>query len=315
MRIKLSGFNDNFASIVSNNLLQTNLEITQANNFDLELIIDPNLPSVKNPEKTIIVLAEPQSVRPDLYNKAMWGNYAGVLPLSFYRAQRLGLKEWFDFPVIIPKYARDNRKRHNRIAIVNEHKFSGSPRSMYGLRRKVIRHYEEYHPAQLDVYGVEWNKGRIVELQRRIFSMRQHVNQSEFSLKECFSDLWHEYSNLKGHMHEDLQELQEYQSSIVIENDLDYVSEKVWKSIYAGAVPIYVGPKLTNDPILEEIVMTANPDVFSIVGKASEANSDLISETRRKGYDFIDNIEDTRYGTNFCAKKLAESIENLIHSF
>jgi hypothetical protein len=144
--------------------------------------------------------------------------------------------------------------------------------------------------------------------------MRQHINQSEFSVKECFSDLWHKYSNLAGHMHEELEKLQQYQLSIVIENDLDYISEKVWKSIYAGAVPIHVGPKLTNDPMLEAVVLTANPDVFSIVSKASEVNSDLMSEIRRKGYEFLDNIDDSKYGLNFCAKKLAESIKNLIHN-
>lgn len=314
VRIKLTGFHSHFASKISNNLHHFNLETTISNNFDLELIIDPQLGSIKNPEKTIIALVEPQVVRPDLYNKAIWRNYAGILPLSYYRAQRLGIDEWFDFPVMLPRYPRNNRIRLNRVAIVNEHKFSGSSRSMYGLRRKVIRNYEENYPGQLDVYGVEWDKGRIIELQRRIYSMRQHVFQSEFSLKECFSDLWHQYPNLAGHMHEDLEKLQEYQSSIVIENDLDYVSEKVWKSIYAGAVPVYVGPKLTNDPMLEAAVLSANPDVFSIVSKSSMENNDLMSEIRKNGYYFLDNLEDSKYGVNFCAKKVAESINSLIHN-
>jgi hypothetical protein len=312
VRIKLTGFNDYFVSKISDNLHYFNLDTTKKDSFDLELIIDPHLNSIKNPEKTIIALVEPQVVRPDLYNKATWRKYAGILPLSYYRAQRLGLNEWFDFPVTLPTYLRNNHMRVNRIAIVNEHKFSGSSRSMYGLRRKVIRYFEANYPGKLDVYGVEWGKGRVIELQRRIFSMRQHLLKPEFSLEESFSDLWHKYGNIAGHMHEDLEKLQEYESSIVIENDLDYISEKVWKSIYAGAVPIYVGPKLTNDPMLEAVVQTANPEVFSIVSNVSALSTNLKYEIRKKGYDLLDNIEDSKYGINLCAKKVAESIHKLI---
>jgi hypothetical protein len=313
MRIKLSGFDGNFISKVSTNLLQLSLETTAANNFDIEIVIDPDLTSVENPEKTIIALVEPQVVRPDLYKKEEWEKFAGILPLSYYRAKRLGLSEWFDFPVTIPKYVRNSRERQKLVAIVNEHKFSGSSRSKYGLRRKVIRYFEANHPGKLDVYGVEWDKGRLLEIQRRIFSMRQHLLQPEFSLEECFSDLWHKYSNLAGHMHEDLEKLQEFQTSIVIENDLDYISEKVWKSIYSGAVPIYVGPELENDPLLEKIVLIASPDVDSIVSKVPFYNNEQLNEIRKNGYNFLENIEESKYGVNSCAKKLAESIESLIH--
>jgi galactose mutarotase-like enzyme len=91
-------------------------------------------------------------------------------------------------------------------------------------------------------------------------------------LNENFSDLWHNYSLVKGHMPENLENLQNYNYSIVIENDLDYISEKVWKSIYAGALPIYVGPNLDYDKWLNANVFNIN---FHFIKKRIIKNSFL----------------------------------------
>ena len=87
-------------------------------------------------------------------------------------------------------------------------------------------------------------------------------------------------------MQEDLEELQSFQFSIVIENDLDYISEKVWKSIYAGAVPIYVGPKLTNDQQLEDIVLSSAADLSSIKSGILNYDQTEIVRKREAGFKF-----------------------------
>ena len=312
MIIKLTGFNGNFYSKISENLALQNIETTSDNKFDFEVIVDPNLESIRHPKKTIIALVEPQVVRPDLYNEKKWKKFAGIFPLSSYRAQRLGFSEWFQFPVELPKYVRDDRPRLSRIAIVNEHKFSGSSRSQYGLRRKVIRHFEENFPTELKVFGIEWSKGRMIETRRRLFAFNQHTRTSEFSAKEAFSDLWHQYKNIAGHMHEDLEELQSFQISVVVENDLDYVSEKVWKSIYSGAVPVYVGPKLTNDIELESVVLPSEPNLGSIIKKINEYDSHTISKIRNDGYAFLQGINSSKYGVNLCAQNFVTSLNRLI---
>ena len=213
MRMKLTGFNGEFAAEIKKNSVLKDIKVTDQANFDIEFIIDPYPKQVSNKKNQILVLVEPEVVRPDLYQKKVWRKFHAVLPLSRYRAERLNLTNWFDLPVSLPEYIRKDGNRVNRWAIVNEHKFSASNRSQYGLRRELIKHFEIKRPLDLDLYGVEWNKNKIIELRRRLHTLRLQGFNKGLKLNENFSDLWHNYSLVKGHMPENLENLQGYNYS------------------------------------------------------------------------------------------------------
>jgi hypothetical protein len=259
-----------------------------------------------------LVLVEPEVVRPDLYRSKVWRKFHAVLPLSRYRAERLNLKNWFDLPVTLPEYKRSNVNRVNKWAIVNEHKFSASNRSQYGLRRELIKYFEAERPLDLDLYGVEWNKNKNIELRRRLFTLRLQGFTKGLKLDENFSDLWHNYSLVKGHMTENLENLQHYNYSVVIENDLDYISEKVWKSIYAGAVPIYVGPNLDYDKDLEKVVICSNASLEEINSTIKVVEKSDLQKIRETGYRFLSDLNTTKYSLENCGKKFIESASNLL---
>jgi hypothetical protein len=312
MRIKLTGFSGEFAAEIKHNGALQNITVTDQANFDIEFIIDPHPKQVSNKKNQILVLAEPEVVRPDLYRKKVWRKFHAVLPLSRYRAERLNLKNWFDLPVSLPEYKRSNDKRANRWAIVNEHKFSASNRSQYGLRRELIKYFEIERPLDLDLYGVEWDKNKIIELRRRLYTLRLQGFNKGLKINENFSDLWHNYSLVKGHMPENLENLQEYNYSIVIENDLDYISEKVWKSIYAGAIPIYVGPNLDYDKDLKNVVVSSQASLDAIKSTIKSIEKDGLQKIRESGYRFLSDISTTKYSLENCGKKFIESVSNLL---
>lgn len=313
MLIKLSGFGKEFEAEIEQNLIKHHIFLTKREDFQFEVIVDPEIKHVKDRSKTILALVEPQVVRPDLYLSKTLKSFAGVFPLSYYRARRMNLNEWFDFPVNLPVYKKNNRARIENFAIVNEHKFSGSKRSQYGLRREVIKYFEKNLPNHLSLYGVEWQKGKLIELRRRLFVLKQSINSPEFSPREALSDLWHSYSVLSGHMHEDCEELQKFKFSIVIENDIDYVSEKIWKSLYAGVIPIYIGPDLSNDPELKDLVGVTEPNLDAVVERINQVkNLDLIS-LRKKVDAFLTNINSTKYGFKQSSTHFANSLISLIN--
>jgi len=312
MRIKLTGFSGEFAAEIKHNGALQNITVTDQASFDIEFIIDPYPKQVSNKKNQILVLAEPEVVRPDLYRKKVWRKFYAVLPLSRYRAERLNLANWFDLPVSLPEYIRRNGNRDKRWAIVNEHKFSASNRSQYGLRRELIKYFEAERPLDLDLYGVEWDKNKIIELRRRLYTLRLQGFNKGLKINENFSDLWHNYSLVKGHMPENLENLQEYNYSIVIENDLDYISEKVWKSIYAGAVPIYVGPNLDYDKDLEKVVICSNASLEEINSTIKVVEKSDLQKIRETGYRFLSDLNTTKYSLENCGKKFIESASNLL---
>jgi len=312
MRIKLTGFSGDFAAQIKNNGSFQGITVTDEINFDFEFIVDPKAHQFSNKRNQVLVLVEPEVVRPDLYRAKVWRKFHAVLPLSRYRAERLNLKHWFDLPVTLPEYKRSNINRTKKWAIVNEHKFSASNRSQYGIRRHLIKYFESERPLDLDLYGVEWNKNKSIELRRRLFTLRLHGFTKNLNLNENFSDFWHNYSLVKGHMQENLENLQHYNYSIVIENDLDYISEKVWKSIYAGAVPIYVGPNLEYDKDLEKVVISSNASLDEIKSTIKVTEKIDIQKIRENGYKFLSDLNTSKYSLENCGKKFIDSASNLL---
>lgn len=312
MKIKLTGFSVAFAAEIKKNSSRQGITVTDETNFEIEFIVDPKAHQFSNKRNQVLVLVEPEVVRPDLYRSKVWRKFHAVLPLSRYRAERLSLKNWFDLPVALPEYQRRNVNRANKWAIVNEHKFSASNRSQYGLRRDLIKYFEDKRPLDLDLYGVEWNKNKSMELRRRLFTLRLQGFSKGLKLSENFSDLWHKYSLVKGHMHENLENLQYYNYSIVIENDLDYISEKVWKSIYAGAVPVYVGPNLDYDKDLGKVIISSNASLDEIISTIELVEKSDLQKIRETGYKFLSDFKISKYSLENCGKKFIESASNLL---
>lgn len=214
--------------------------------------------------REVLLQVEPEVVRPDLYTKGTLDMFDLIVPISRERAERQGLEFWVDLPIEIPAYKKQNKAPDHFVALVNEHKFSAISRSKYGLRREVIRMCNS-SGIELHLFGKQWDENKYIELQRRLYSLRIAASaHSRISITECFSDLFYRFKSL-GVMDPLGQGLQKFKCSIVIENDTDYVSEKVWKSLYAGAIPVYVGPSLEKFGALNDLVIRAEDQARNIV--------------------------------------------------
>ena len=284
----------------------------QENKANLRVLVDPPKKMTINHDKDVIVLAEPEVVRPDLYTYDFLKNTKYLLPLGQYRADRLNLKYFVNWPVELPEYSRTQKNKNQKFAIVNEHKFSSSKRSQYGLRREVIKYFEKSKPGKLDLFGSEWNINKSLEFKRRFYALRNNKSLSSVDLKETYSDFWRKYDSVKGHMHQDCEMLQEYRASICIENDTDYVSEKVWKSIYAGCPAIYVGPDLKYDQLLKDSILLAKNNIESISLKLDSLNSISERDLSAKGLDFLNSIEFEKYSVESKANEFFLNLKGLL---
>lgn len=78
---------------------------------DLRINVDPLNVRGLNPARDLVLIVEPEVVRPDLYRKNFLREYKLILPLGPYRAKRLGLKYYFKLPAVVPNYQKDNLTR------------------------------------------------------------------------------------------------------------------------------------------------------------------------------------------------------------
>lgn len=261
-----------------------------ANKASFVIHIDPKKTTRIGDGKEILVQVEPEVVRPDLYTRKIFETYDYIIPISEERATRQGLDYWIELPIEIPSYKRTKREKLKFAALVNEHKFSAVNRSKYGLRRDVIKLCNS-KGIELSLFGKQWNEAKTIAFRRRLYALRMAINaRSPISISECFGDLLYPFHSC-GLMDPEGRGLQEFKYSIVIENDLDYVSEKIWKSLYAGSIPIYVGPNLEKYGMISELIFPSIDRASSVVEALERARKVNIFKWRVEVDKCLDSIK------------------------
>jgi hypothetical protein len=105
--------------------------------------------------------------------------------------------------------------------------------------------------------------------------------------------------------------LESVQVAIIIENGLDYVSEKIFDCFRAGTVPVYVGPELKVFGIPENTVIRAEPNANDVLRVLGNIHTFDLQQIQKNGWDFLNNRGQDWDEVNVM-RLLAESILNEI---
>ena len=191
--------------------------------------------------KRILVLWEPYVVETIRYKKENISQFGSIFAPSIDWAEKVKANS-FKWPQDeIPDHnAFDGwNSRMNRAVMVQGNKFSARKGELYSLRRKVIVNLGD---EALDLYGTNWNEGVIFDIRKWIRSGITST-MSEVEIGSIYG-IGKKYNNYFGATVYKNETLSQYKIAIVIENSDDFVSEKLFDSIRAGCVSVYVGPDL-----------------------------------------------------------------------
>jgi alpha(1,3/1,4) fucosyltransferase len=189
---------------------------------------------------------------------------------------------------VIPKYW-DNKKRMKRIVVINgSHNPHSRGREQYSLRIKAMS--ELAKAGVVDLYGVGWNRW----WSRSAFWLPYWTN---------FRSLMSIY---KGKCDSKFEVLQKYEFCLCFENmSMDgYITEKMFDCLYAGTIPLYVGPPDIFKYIPEDVFVDCRKysswkemweDVSSMSPEEIETMkfagcNFLKSNAARKFYDAINSV-------------------------
>ena len=115
-----------------------------------------------------------------------------------------------------------------------------------------------------------------------IWSVRKELQARNMpSLKEAFSDIFYKYPEYKGEVADKIFTLSQYKYSLIIENEADYISEKLIDAILARTVPIYIGPSLEKFAFLSRCVYQCEPNVKSILQILTNDNSNKYLQKKK----------------------------------
>jgi hypothetical protein len=258
----------------NNQIKSVKKEVLLNSKLDWELVDDPNdsqnilffdhieesLLSLSG--RKILIRQEPKMVLPHNYLKKNLKKFDLVIDVGV--SKKLNSKA-INWPQNIKRELASKTKREkSKAVLINSNLISLDNDELYSLRRTVA-----YKSNKVDLYGHGWNNGikkrlksLFVELKKFIkHPLKININGIKFYFKN--------QTNYKGSVENKHETMQKYSVALVIENCLNYVSEKLFDSFSARCIPIYIGPNLVEYEIPKNLYIQSEPS-YEGISKAIE---------------------------------------------
>ena len=220
-------------------------------------------------EKMIIILWEPSVSDYELHSKRVLSKYGLIFSPS---------KEWgkgyktvsFNWPVLGLKdeyqTVTEWSKRKNKAVLISANKFSVIKGELYSLRRKVA--YLARKDGTLDLFGLKWNSGKIHDYLSYIYKLIR----TPIKLVDLKSSVYlgKSYQNYVGISQDKTITYRSYKIFIILENSIEYISEKLFDAAAASGIIIYVGANISKYGIPTDAVIQVEPDANTVHSKIIE---------------------------------------------
>ena len=264
----------------------------------------------KLPNKfNILILWEPKSVMPWQYKKSVLKKFDLIIPMSPWRAKNLGITNWAFHPSKIEFISIDENLRNKNVVMVNAAKFSASNQSLYGMRRKISKKLHSMNIGY-ELYGQNWHMKKSKELRERIWAIRKEVAALNLpSLPEALSEITYDYPEYIGPVNNKINLLSKYRYSLVIENESDWITEKLFDALSARCVPIYIGPDLSRFKQLSKCVIQLEPSTKAISEFFSNEDTDLYIKKKAAVDNFLAYSEEVKL---FALEVVSEQISKIV---
>lgn len=240
-----------------------------------------------NPSRRALIVLEPECVDPLPYLTQTQKNYGNLYSGSESWAARLGGKAFRYFNGALsllddsahPELL-ETELRVNTFVMIQAHKFSIIRGEQYSLRREVAQEAWRSGLA-LDLYGRSWlmsNTKLLLDVLRSIYNGLSYAikaRQPSVLKLRGLRRIWFKGEiRYKGEPDDQVEVLRNYRYALVIENSLDFISEKLFNAMAAGCRVLYVGESLSAYGSIPTSVVIADPIPKLIVEEMSRMLSD-----------------------------------------
>jgi hypothetical protein len=224
-----------------------------------------------------LIRQEPRVVRPQNYRLDFLSQMSFVIDVGRPPGSSSSRVNWpQDWNLKILENSRnDPWVRIDKTVMINRNLMSFVPGEMYSLRRLLAQRSPE-----IDVWGMGWQMPfikRAIRLVEELMIPLRHGSQVKpSSIRGWFKAPL----SYKGPAEDKLATLSSYNYSVVIENSLDYMSEKLFDCLFAGTLPIYVGPDPREFGIPEFAAIHSKPNIESVMESINLARGINLEEWR-----------------------------------
>jgi hypothetical protein len=138
---------------------------------------------------------------------------------------------------------------------------------LYSLRRQVVTKSE-----LIDVFGPGWQMSATSKVKKLLAEMLIALLAGRLPKIIGLRFWFRRPNNYSGLSNDKIETLRKYKYSLVIENSVEFLTEKLFDCFFSSTIPIYVGPPLSLFGIPENLVVQVDPDLESVLNgiKAAE---------------------------------------------
>jgi len=297
-------------------LKEAGFNLTLEPEGDLLLAIDHNRSGYQNfikaggeAKQTLLLRLEPRTIFPSQYTKSVDSKYNRIIspgkvsddpdipleigwPYEYHadpnypklksamlneiiretsRAKLFELEHWLSRPI--------------HVCLIASNKVSPVSDDNYSLRRRIAR---ELEGDLLEIYGQLWNDSLLKKCRHRLAVAIFAIKQGTFpSVKSIYGELFRSYPNAKGSIENKHLVLVESKFSIVVENSMENVTEKIIDVLVNGAIPIYVGPGLRHIGFPDGIAIQSSGEPEEIRKILNDTPTEQVALLLKKAHDFI----------------------------
>lgn len=252
---------------LENSLIKAGLMICEKlEDADALVLIDMDIDLLKYAHKSavgklpiIFVRSEPIVVWPPNYNSKAISLISKLIEIG-----RHGAVSHSDIPY--PQKWHQNLEfrefvstRSEKVALINGNKLSFIKGEMYSCRRECI-----FEIPNLDLYGTGWDISFMRKLLIFLAEFRLAIMNQMWPRLSNSRNWLRKPTNWKGAPKSKLETLSLYKYTLVIENSMDALTEKLFDAFFARCIPVYVGPAIAKFEIPESLVVQVEPNLSSI---------------------------------------------------
>jgi hypothetical protein len=261
----------------------------------------------------VLILWEPATVVPKQYTNSILKKFDLIIAMGETRGKHLQTNNWAHHPYQYRTYSCNEKLRKKDAVMINSMKFSSNKNSLYGFRRKVSRSLSELN-INYALIGDNWHMTKNKEFRERIWALRKEFSCGNIpNIKEVYSDFFYRYPEYVGRVDDKIKELSKYKYAIIIENEADFVSEKLFDAIAAKCVPIYIGPNLKKYKKLSKCIIPFEPKLNEIVNFFKSNNEELYLEKKLFINDSANYLSDINvFSPENTSKKIAKIIQEFL---
>ena len=258
-----------FGTNLTPNFLLNSLGLEVTDSIDLAtryISFDVNAVELEKVEKIGIPLSEryllrfePRVVWPKNYDAGLLGKFGRIFDIGRTQAPEIESEFWPQFWNQTTDIASGSNSRLDRIVLINSNKVSCNKGELYSLRKKAVHKIDS-----ADLYGVGWNDSIARNYINWLKAIKFTLSHRHIPILATVITFLRVPRNYHGQIEDKLSKLKQYKYSLVIENSVEVVTEKIFDSFVAGTFPIYVGPDLTYFGIPSNLFISSEPNLTSI---------------------------------------------------